>query len=154
VEQGTSVRYFDHLKATLSSVCGPVFTAHLGSASGRTQRFSKCGWCSISFSHVMWPAEVDFVVQAVLQIAAAGWKLLSEYNISCTHQGGAIIIGFVVKVHMSIIYIFQGGTFLVSLSDTGFHFPVVAMKSCHIRAPPLHCTLSRLLAASRNVGLL
>jgi hypothetical protein len=37
------------------------------------------GWCQLSFSHLMAPSEVDYVINAVLEVACSGWQLLPQY---------------------------------------------------------------------------
>lgn len=46
------------------------------------------GWCRVSFSHLMTPQEVDYVIRAVLEVATLGWKLLPLYDADCA--SGAI----------------------------------------------------------------
>jgi hypothetical protein len=47
----------------------------------------KPGWMRVYFSHLMTPAEVDYVICSVLEVARDGWKLLPQYD--CAHGSGA-----------------------------------------------------------------
>ena len=40
----------------------------------------KPGWTRVYFSHLMTPAEVDYVIRSVLEVARDGWKLLPQYD--------------------------------------------------------------------------
>ena len=40
----------------------------------------KPGWTRVYFSHMMTPAEVDYVIRSVLEVARHGWKLLPQYD--------------------------------------------------------------------------
>ena len=42
------------------------------------------------FSHLMTPAEVDYVIRAVLEVARDGWKLAPQYDIE--RRSGAHVI--------------------------------------------------------------
>ena len=46
---------------------------------GRGLRGLRPGWTRVSFAYTMRPAEVRYVVEAVRQIAAHGWRLQGEY---------------------------------------------------------------------------
>ena len=43
-------------------------------------------WTRMYFSHLMTPAEVDYVIRSVLEVARDGWKLLPQYD---CETGGA-----------------------------------------------------------------
>lgn len=42
--------------------------------------FLKPGFCRVYFSHFTRPAEVKYVIRAVMEIAQHGWKLLPQYD--------------------------------------------------------------------------
>jgi hypothetical protein len=50
----------------------------------------KPGWMRVYFSHLMTPAEVDYVIRSVLEVAHDGWKLLPQYD--CAYGSGACLL--------------------------------------------------------------
>ena len=48
----------------------------------------QVGWSRVYFSHLMTPAEVDYVIRAVLEVAREAWQLLPQYDIE-RRSGGS-----------------------------------------------------------------
>jgi hypothetical protein len=70
------------LRTDFRQVCGldiDELTAHIQDGDG----WSLPGWVSVTFSHLMTPNEVEFLIRAVIDVGHHGWRLLPQYTLNC-----------------------------------------------------------------------
>lgn len=92
------------LLATLNAANAHALQRHLYASRSLPEPAVPPGWCQVHFSHLMQPYEVDYVIRAVAEVAAHGWKLLPQYRLD-SHTGG-VFGGIVHPQHACMCSLF------------------------------------------------
>ena len=99
------------LLATLNAANANALQKHIYASRALPEPAVPPGWCQVHFSHLMQPYEVDYVIRAVAEVGAHGWKLLPQYRLDprtgappappCTHAPSAVCI--IMMIYTAVI---------------------------------------------------